>query len=230
MIVFLRFTCVFVTLLATYACDTSGSKDDSPSANKRFLLDGNAVPSNISLEQFASCYLTCTPTYGKLLETCCKSGLNVVCSNFPWDILKPKLGSCPGLSKSPTTSAWLSLEQFAACFLTCVVGFEKLTEACCQSGLDAICTNLPWNILTYQLGSCRSELSTITTTNPSTLLQPYWSSWGMWTCGHQGSICFQTRERKCSTGVDKDCESQSGEMATSIRLCSESTCPGFHFF
>jgi hypothetical protein len=54
------------------------------------------ISANISLEQFASCYLTCTPTYGKLLETCCKSGLNVVCSNFPWDILKPKLGSCPG--------------------------------------------------------------------------------------------------------------------------------------
>ncbi|XP_060579826.1 uncharacterized protein LOC132736655 isoform X2 [Ruditapes philippinarum] len=214
---------VFVTLLATYACDTSGSKDDSPSANKRFLLDGNAVPSNISLEQFASCYLTCTPTYGKLLETCCKSGLNVVCSNLPWDILKPKLGSCPGLSKSPTTSAWLSLEQFAACFLTCVVGFEKLTEACCQTGLDAICTNLPWEILQSQLGSCRSDLST----KPSTLPQPFWSSWGTWTCGHQGSICFQTRERNCSTGVDKDCEFQPGEMPTNVRLCSESTCPDF---
>ncbi|XP_060608427.1 protein amalgam-like isoform X1 [Ruditapes philippinarum] len=82
-------------------------------------------------------------------------------------------------------------------------------------------------MLKSQLGSCRSELSKITTTKPSTLPQPYWSTWGRWTCQHQGSVCFQTRERKCSTRVEKDCEFQPGEMATIVRLCSESTCPDF---
>ncbi|XP_053387829.1 uncharacterized protein LOC123542395 isoform X8 [Mercenaria mercenaria] len=114
---------------------------------------------NISLEQFASCYLTCVSGFKKLTETCCKTGIDAVCSNLPWNLLKPRLGSCP---------VWTSLEQFAACSLTCVPGYEKLTEVCCQTGMDAICSNLPWALLKNHLGTCHDLFTTTTVTVQST--------------------------------------------------------------
>jgi hypothetical protein len=49
---------------------------------------------------------------------------------------------------------WTTLEQFSSCSLTCVPGFEKLTQVCCDTGLNAVCSNLPWTSLKAKLGTC----------------------------------------------------------------------------
>ncbi|XP_053387832.1 uncharacterized protein LOC128551213 isoform X1 [Mercenaria mercenaria] len=130
------------------------TEDGKISFERRFLLDQTSSASNISLEQFASCYLTCVSGFEKLAETCCKTGIDAVCLNLPWNLLKPRLGSCPGLLVTPAPAVWTSLEQFAACSLTCVPGYEKLTEVCCQTGMDVVCSNLPWALLKNHLGTC----------------------------------------------------------------------------
>ncbi|XP_053387833.1 uncharacterized protein LOC128551213 isoform X2 [Mercenaria mercenaria] len=77
------------------------TEDGKISFERRFLLDQTSSASNISLEQFASCYLTCVSGFEKLAETCCKTGIDAVCLNLPWNLLKPRLGSCPGLLVTP---------------------------------------------------------------------------------------------------------------------------------
>ncbi|XP_060579816.1 uncharacterized protein LOC132736652 [Ruditapes philippinarum] len=135
---------------------------------RRFLIGETTSTSYLSVEQFASCFLTCTPGYEKLIEACCKTGAGVVCSNLPWTVLKPILGKCPGLLTAalPAVSEFISLEQFAACYLDCVVGYEKLTTACCQSGLDVVCSNLPWSMLIYYLGTCTSTMTNNNSNTP----------------------------------------------------------------
>ncbi|XP_053387820.1 uncharacterized protein LOC123542395 isoform X1 [Mercenaria mercenaria] len=191
---------------------------------------------NISLEQFASCYLTCVSGFKKLTETCCKTGIDAVCSNLPWNLLKPRLGSCPGLLVAPAPAVWTSLEQFAACSLTCVPGYEKLTEVCCQTGMDVVCSNLPWALLKNHLGTCHDSakmtspipLFTMTSTiTTSSTPSPYWMQWGVWECKEQSGSCFQKRERNCSTGLEQDCKNSQGGIGYNVGLCTEVSCPDF---
>ncbi|XP_053387416.1 uncharacterized protein LOC123542466 isoform X4 [Mercenaria mercenaria] len=135
-------------------------------------MDPSSPKSWGTLEQFSACALTCVPGYEKLTQVCCDTGLDAVCANLPWDTLKIQLGTCnDSASTGVSKSAWISLEQFAACFITCVTGYEKLAEACCQTGTDAICKNLPWSILKTRLGTCQAATTTTTIMPVSTTPQ-----------------------------------------------------------
>ncbi|XP_060602744.1 fibropellin-1-like isoform X2 [Ruditapes philippinarum] len=154
--IFLLSLCVFL-IERTNGHMLGIDKDEGILRDKRFILTSNSKQSWTTLEQFSSCALTCVPGFEKLTQVCCDTGLNALCSNLPWTLLKAKLGTCVDLTPyGITTTAWSSLEQFAACFLSCVPGFEKLTEVCCQTGLDAVCTNLPWDSLKTSLGQCHA--------------------------------------------------------------------------
>lgn len=49
-------------------------------------------------------------------------------------------------------------EQFTSCSLTCVPGYEKLTDVCCKTGVDIVCSNLPWNQLLPHVANCSVHL------------------------------------------------------------------------
>lgn len=210
-----------------------GDKDKSLMHHRRFLIDQNSTNAWVSLEQFAACSLTCVQGYEKLAETCCNTGIDVVCLNLPWDMLKDSVGSCTGrtISNVQTHSSQTVLEQFAACSLTCIFGYEKLANVCCTSGIKEVCANLPWEMLKPSLGQCHAKTTSPTTTTPAKTLTTkqvaYWLPWNEWQCDSQRHSCFQRRFRNCSTFVDSDCKDQLGGVRYNIEVCTPAICPEF---
>ncbi|XP_060582872.1 uncharacterized protein LOC132739225 [Ruditapes philippinarum] len=233
--IFVLSLCNVILFSTTDGYIFGNGQDDGILRDKKFILGSDSKQSWTTLEQFSSCALTCVPGFEKLTQVCCDTGLDAICSNLPWASLKAKLGTCVDLSASGITSkAWSSLEQFAACFLSCVPGFEKLMEVCCQSGLDAVCTNLPWDTLKPSLGQCQgssvtssplvtSQANTSPPTKPPTTHSPtpHWLLWAGWTCSMQNGECVQLRYRHCSTGRDIDCPGKTYEL----QLCTKAACP-----
>ncbi|XP_053387490.1 agrin-like [Mercenaria mercenaria] len=49
---------------------------------------------------------------------------------------------------------WMSWRQHVACLTTCVNGYEAETVACCTTGDNRLCLNLPFGLLNSSIGSC----------------------------------------------------------------------------
>ncbi|XP_053387886.1 uncharacterized protein LOC123542806 [Mercenaria mercenaria] len=49
---------------------------------------------------------------------------------------------------------WMSWRQHVACLTTCVNGHEAETVACCTTGDNRLCLNLPFGLLNSSIGSC----------------------------------------------------------------------------
>lgn len=60
-----------------------------------------------------------------------------------------------------------------ACLTTCVPGFEAETVACCTTGDNRLCLNLPFTLLNSSIGSCQGSVAIVMCKKENMLFGPF---------------------------------------------------------